>query len=434
MIVQFTALWRACCCATLALGAGLAAATPQPIPDIDSTHELAADRLVAWVLERNPGVAARQAAAKAVGHRIAPAGALDDPTLGYQTAPRTLDSGGLDQRLEVRQRFPWPGTLDAREAVARHEAAAARSDLEELRLDVAARARSAHAQWRFVQEALAIHRATRALIEELIATATTRYASGQSRRQDVLQAEVERTGLDAEALRLRRRQTTVQARINTLLNRRPDAPLPPAAPVDTLAEPPALATLERLALARHPQLARLDARLAADRSRITLAEKAFYPDFEVGVGYDGLWEEAAKRPMLGVSLSLPLDRGKRRAALDGARAEATAARWTLAERRAGLRAELAQARAAVIEQQRSVQLHEQESVPLADEYLDAALADYQSGGGTFPDVIAAERRKLAAELALAHARADYATSLAELDHTAGIMPGIPEAAAPGGTP
>lgn len=430
--MQCIARWRAGCCATLIFGVGLASATPPP--DIDPAQEIAEDRLAAWVLERNPGIAALRAAAAAVGHRSAPAGALDDPMLSYQTAPRTLDSGGLDQRLEVRQRFPWPGTLAAREAVARHETAAAQGDLEELRLEVAAQARSAHAQWRFVHEALVIHQATRALLEELIATATTRYAAGQSRRQEVLQVEVERTDLDAEALRLRRRQTTVQARINALLNRRPDAPLPPAAPVGALAEPPSLKTLERLALARHPELAGLDARLAADRSRITLAEKAFYPDFEVSVGYDGLWEESAKRPMLGVSLSLPLDRGKRRAALDGARAEATAAQWTLAERRAGLRAELAQARAAVIEQQRSVQLHDQELLPLAGEYLDAAIADYQSGTGAFLDVVAAERRKLAVELALARARADYATSRAALDRAAGIIPGQPATAAQGGTP
>jgi len=430
--VNCIALGRAGCCAALAFGAGLAAAAPQPA--IDSTQDIAEDRLVAWVLERNPGVAALRAAAEAVGHRSAPAGALDDPLLGYQTAPRTLDSGGLDQRIEVRQRFPWPGTLAARAAVARHEAAAAQGDLEEFRLEVAAQARSALAQWRFVQEALAIHRATRALLEELIATATARYAAGQSRRQEVLQAEVERTELDAEALRLRRRQATVQARINALLNRRPDALLPPAAPLGALPEPPGQETLERLALARHPELARLDARLAAGRSRITLAEKAFYPDFEVGVGYDGLWEESAKRPMLGISLNLPLDRGKRRAALDGARAEATAAEWMLAERRAGLRAELAQARAAVIEHQRSVQLHERELIPLADEYLHAAIADYRSGTGAFVDVIAAQRRKLAAELALARTRADYASSRAALDRVAGIIPGQPGTAVPGGTP
>lgn len=426
------ALGRAGCCATLAFAVGVAAAASAP--DLDPSQPLTEDRLVAWVLERNPGVAALGAAAEAVGHRSAPAGALDDPLLSYQTAPRTLDSGGLDQRIEVRQRFPWPGTLAARAAVARHEAAAAQADLEELRLEVAAQARSALAQWRFVHEALAIHQATRALLEELIATATTLYAAGQSRRQDVLQAEVERTDLDAEALRLRRRQTVVQARINALLNRRPDALLPPAAPLGTLPDPPSLEILERLALARHPELARLDARLAAGGSRITLAEKAFYPDFEVGVGYDGLWEESAKRPMLGISLSLPLDRGKRRAARDGARAEARAAEWTLAERRAGLRAELAQTRAAVIEQQRSVQLHDQELIPLADEYLDAAIADYRSGTGAFVDVLAAERRKLAAELALARARADYAASRAALDRAAGVIPGQPGAAGAGGPP
>src|SRR5690606_27652665 len=98
----------------------------------------------------------------------AAAGALDDPLLSYANAPPTLDSG-LDQRVEVSQQFPWPGTLDARKAVARYAAAAAEQDLAALKLEVVALARAAYAQWRFVRDALDIHHATRALLYELIA-------------------------------------------------------------------------------------------------------------------------------------------------------------------------------------------------------------------------------------------------------------------------
>ncbi len=390
--------------------------------------------LVEQVLEANPGLASLRAAAEAATYRIEPAGSLDDPMLSYATAPRTAGTNRLNQRVEFSQRFPWPGTLDAREAVARYEAAAAGGDVESLELEVVAQTRSAHAQWRFVHEALVIHHETQALLDELIATAETRYAAGRALRQDVLQAEVERTDLDNEELRLRQLQATVQARINALLNRPPHTPLPRAAPMGPPAAPPAYETVKRLALSRHPELERLDARVAANQSRAELAEKAFYPDFQVGIGYNSLWDDPDKRPILGVTINVPLDRGKRRAELDAARADTSEAQWALTERRAELLADLAQARAEVVEARQSVQLYENKLVPLAAEYLNAAIADYQSGTGAFLNVITAEQRKLATDLALARTRADYAARLADLERAAGLLPGSPESASAGEQP
>ena len=82
-------------------------------------------------------------------------------------------------------------------------------------------------------------------------------------------------------------------------------------------------------------------------------------------------------------------------------------------------ADLAQARAEVSETQASVTLYQDQLLPLAAEYLEAAVADYQSGKGTFLNVITAEQRKLSTELALARARADYARRLAELERWVG---------------
>jgi outer membrane protein TolC len=58
-------------------------------------------------------------------------------------------------------------------------------------------------------------------------------------------------------------------------------------------------------------------------------------------------------------------------------------------------------------------------VSLSSEYLEAAMADYQSGRGAFLNVITAEQRQLSTELALARARADYVRRLAELERWVG---------------
>lgn len=406
----------------LALAAGLVwgnSAAQEPA-SLGAGQPITAEQLAAWVLEANPGLAAAQAAAESAAYRVDLAGALDDPMLSYGAAPGTANSNrGLNQKLDFSQKIPWPGTLAAREAAARHEAVAADRDVEALRLQVVARTKSAYAEWRFVDEGVAIHHATQALLDDLIAIARTRYAAGRASKLDVLQAEVERTDLDNQLLRLVRQQTSVQARINALLNRAPDTPLPEAAPMPLQTAPPAFEELQTLALARHPEISRLDAQISASKSRVTLAEKAFYPDFRVGVSYNSLWDDSDKRSIVGVSINLPLDRSKRKSELNRTRADTRRAQWSLVERRAELLADLAQARAEVLEAQASVALYQDELVPLSAEYLETALADYQSGSGAFLNVITAERRKLSTDLALARARADYTRRLAELERWVG---------------
>ena len=409
-------------CALLALAAAAvqSAPTSQAPEEPEVGSPLTAENLALWVLEANPGIAAVQATAEVAAYRIEPAGSLDDPMLSYGVAPLTAGANrSLNQKVDVSQTIPWPGTLAARESAARFDATAARRDVDSLRLRVIARAKSAYAEWRFVGEALDIHHANRALLDELTATAQTRYAAGRALKQDVLQAEVERAELDNHLLRLLRQQITVQARINALLNRAPDEHLPAAAPISPQPVPPTLEVLQARALARHPELSRLDAEISASESRVTLAEKAFFPSFQVGVGYDGLWDETDKRPLFGVSVNVPLDRGKRRSELDRARAEMRRTKFSLSERRAELLAALATARADVIEAQFSAAFYEDKLVPLAAEYLEAAIADYQSGAGAFLNVVTAEQRKLGTDLELARVRADSVRRLAELELWAG---------------
>jgi outer membrane protein TolC len=423
----------ACALPGLVPGTIFAAPAWQESPRAPVAPPLTGDALASMVLEANPGLAAAAAAAEAAAHRIEPAGSLEDPMLSYAVAPLTAGADrSLHQSIEVSQRIPWPGTLAARESAARYQAATAEQHLESLRLQIIARSKAAWAEWGYIDSALNVHHATRALLDDLLATARTRYAAGRSLRQDVLQAEVERAELERHQLRLLRERATIQARINALLNLAPDTPLPPAAPLTLQPPLPPLQALQTLALARHPELSRLQAQISASESQVTPAQKAFYPNFEIGAGYDAMWETVDQRPMISFSINVPFDRNKRRAELDRAGADLRRAEYTLSERRAELLAALATARADVAEARRSVALYENRLVPLAEQYLQAAIADYQSGAGAFLNVITAEQRKLGTGLELARTRADYARRLAELELWAGgsldVSPGTPAGA------
>jgi outer membrane protein TolC len=93
--------------------------------------------------------------------------------------------------------------------------------------------------------------------------------------------------------------------------------------------------------------------------------------------------------------------------------------WLLADRRSMLLADLAQAHAEMSEALASTTTYRDKLIPLASEYVEAAVADYQSGRGSFINVITAQQRRLDTELAQARARADFARHLAELERWAG---------------
>jgi len=386
------------------------------------SESITADRLVNLVLARNPGIEVLVAIEEAAKYQINPARSLDDPTFSYAFAPKTIDADngrGLNQKIELSQKIPWPGTLAAREQEAKQESRVAQEDVNALRLRLIALTKSAYAEWYFINRSLQIHESTSVLLEELRAVAETRYAAGRALQQDVLQAEVEQKNLDRHALVLIRIKSTIQAKINTLLNQNPNSPLPSATDISTRKPIPAITELEKRAIELHPELKRINAQVAVNSARVSLAEKEFYPDLQLYIGYNSLWDDHDKRPIVGVSVNVPFDRSKRKAALSSAKANERSLQMKLVEQRAQLLSEIARAYAETIESANAIDLYEDSLVPLANEYLSAALADYESGAGSFLSVITAEQKKLITEEALERNRADYFSRIADLERWTG---------------
>lgn len=399
-----------------------AAGAMETEPVAFDTRFLTPDALVSAVLRENPGIAELDAAADAARHSVDPAGSFDDPEFLYGFAPRTFgrEGQGLNQRIELSQKIPWPGTIAAREQAAQSSMVAAHDDVDAMRLHVAALASGAFAEWYFTHRALEIHHSTHELLDELHAVAETRYVAGRALQQDVLQVELQQLHLQRHGLMLEQQKTAARARINALLNRPPETEVRAPGPISIPKDITPLETLEERALNEHPEIHGLAARVASQQARVTVAEKALLPDLRFMVGYNSLWDEVDKRPIVAVSINVPLNRSKRRSEVDRATAEVRRMQSRLANQRAQILGELARAHAKVLESIESVQLYEDSLLPLADEFLDAALADYQSGQGDFLSVIAAEQHRLTAAEELERNRADYLIRSAELDRWTGM--------------
>jgi outer membrane protein TolC len=377
--------------------------------------------LVAEVELRNHHLLSSAAAVEAAQFRIAPASALADPTLSYMMLPRSIGSDiGFRQGVQISQAFPWPGKRDLHGLVAAQQRDVVREDQAITRLDVVAAAKTAFAEWHYLHRAIEINSANQELIDELIAVARARYASGRALQQDVLQAEVELALIEQQRLVLDQQLTSARTHIHSLLNQDSDASLPPPAPFEPPGPLPGLAAARTIAVETHPELRRQEAVIATGRSRVELADQAFRPDFSAYLSYADTWEERDKRMQLGVAFNVPIGRDKRHADLDAARADVRRDQHELEGHRQTLLAAMETAYAETAESLASMQLYEERLLPLAQASLDVSFSDYRSGVGQFINVIAAQRQQLSTEQGYERTRADYWRRRAVFERTVGV--------------
>jgi outer membrane protein TolC len=376
--------------------------TPPPTPaetsPLAGAKELSADALVEAVLARNPSLAEMTAAAQAAAERYPQAVALDDPMLTAWMAPATIDARPLNfaQRVEVSQKFPWPGKRQLRGEKALAEASAAGRDVDDMRLQLAENARAAFADYYLAVRALEVNAEALELLTKFRDEAKERYKNvKEANKQDEYQADVEIGRQNARQVTLERMRETAVARINTLMHLPPDAPLPPPAEPPAGEPTPDAAALRAAALARRPDLQALADRLAAEQAALDLARKEYYPDVEAMAAYDSFWQgkddERSLRPQIGLRLNLPLQWERRRAAVAEAESKLAQRRAALDRQADQVGYEVQQAAAQVRESERTVRLYRQDILPAAEKNVTEARDAYVKGRVPFLGLIEAQR-------------------------------------------
>ena len=389
--------------------------------------------LIAHVLARNPSVDAARQGLRAALAEVEASSALDDPMVTYDVAPLSVvGDAPFGQRIELRQRLPFPGKrrLAGEAALAMAEAEAA--EIGAMRLELAQMTSELFDELYVVGRALAINEHHRALMLEMKKSAEVQYVAGRGSQQDPIQAEVEIAELEREALALETQRAEIVAQLNGLLHRRPDAELPPPpAKLDLAGVPTGTSEeLQTMALERRPQRGAAKARIRAAQAEIAMAKRDYYPDVELMTGYDSMWDMPEHRWMVGVMVEVPLQRGKRRAAVDKAEAETSKMRFEDERLADEIRVEVARAHQKVVEAQKVVALNEKSLLPAVRARLDAARAGFASAQNDFMAVVAAEETLREAELEVEMSRAQLSQRQAALARMVGVVPGMAEGGAP----
>jgi len=407
-------------------GARAHAGSDDKIAALASANVLDRQALIDAVLAANRDVEAMRQAWRASVAEARASTALDDPMLSYEVAPLSIGAANapFGQRVELRQKLPFPGKRGAAGDAAVAEAEAMRGDYHAMQLMVAELASQLYDDAYLNARAFELNDHHRQLVEQMKKVAEARVASGRGSTQDALQAEVELGHLEHDRVMLETEHQAIVARLDGLLHRDPAAPLPPPpAELAAPAMPADVAVLAQTALATRPQKDAAEARVRAGEANVRAAERAYYPDIELMASYDSMWDVPEHRWMAGIGIEIPIQRGKRAAEVDAARARVAQARAQVDGASDAIRVDVVRAHRELVEAIHVIELYDKRLLPAARAQVDAALAGFTTGANDFPAVITAERELREIQLAAARTRAEAWRRQAALDRAVGKLPG-----------
>ena len=386
--------------------------------------------LLGEVLERNPDVASLAARARSAAEVAPQVKALPDPVASvtaFLLSPETR-VGPQQATAAVSQKFPWFGKLPLREQAALAAAAAAEARVEARRIQIVTEARRLAYELTYLsawQREIEADRSTLNHYEEL---ARARYASGVGLQQGVVKIQAEITRDDTRLLEIVTRRAELEARLNALRDRAAGTPFPsfelPAAVSANVDPGDGL----KVAIARRPELAEVDARIERAGYLIDLAGKEYKPDVKAGLSYTlvGRRDDRAARANppendgkdivgLFAAVNLPIRREKLAAGVE----EAVQLRLAAEESRRGLIARIGGDIGDLAERLeytwRQFRLFNDVLIVQAQQSLRSAEAGYAAGTLNALDLLDAERVLLEVRTATQRSRTDNAVARARLE-------------------
>ncbi|MFZ6765282.1 TolC family protein [Pseudoroseomonas sp. WGS1072] len=336
---------------------------------------------------------------------------------GFTTLETTV---GLSQRIELG------GKRGARMDYAARNTAVAELDFNGVRLEVAREVITALVAAEAANRLAEVERARARLAAETLRASRGRVEAGRDPLLQAERAEVVRATADIAADRAQREVEIALADLAVLIGV-PRVELAPRQPwFEDMGPAPVRSTpADPLArLAANPELARLEAAIAQQRSNLNLQRSNAVPDLTVNADVRRYGDTGETAFIAGASIPLPFfDRnqgGLARAHAELTRAEAEAERG-----RSALVAQLVTAEERLALAWRAVQSLRRTALPSAEQAARFASAGFSEGRFGFLDVLDAQRSLSDTRAQLVEAYRDFHTLRAAVQRLRGELPAVP---------
>jgi outer membrane protein TolC len=395
-----------------------------PVQAAPSLDPLGLEAVVAEALERNPEIQAARHRWQAAKERAPQARALDDPEFKvelFNYPNRLYPDASANTIFGLSQRFPYPGKLGLKEGLAIKEAEMAASLLLAKEREVASQVKAAYYELFLAHKAIEIHHRQIALLKEFFDIANARFRAGKGAQVDVLKATVELSKLFNQLPVLEQQRETARAKLNVLLSRAPQSPLGEAVEPAGPRERRRLEDLQQMAIQNRPELRALDLELVRSQTATALAQKQYYPDFNVMVER---FQNFGARDGFGAGLTMSLPfafwtKPKYDAGVREAAANADSARAVFQALQNQVLFEVKDLLAKIEAAEKMITLYKTTVLPQAQQTLESTRIGYQTGKAEFLTLLDAERAIKDFTLDYYRALTAFEQRMAELERAVG---------------
>jgi outer membrane protein, heavy metal efflux system len=414
-----------------AIPAVLQESNPPEAADHPKQESIRLGSLVEELLRSNPELQAARKRYEAALTRPSQESALPDPriTMGWVSNGWPYPGAGLGSEptsnigIQFAQEIPFPGKRALKGGIAQKEADSEAQAVRATELRLVAQLKERYYDLLYIYEAVDLIHRNQELLQQMAKVAEARYSAGKAMQQDIIKAGIEVAILENRLIALEQKKLSINAEINALLNRPPEAGLGRPETISTL---PPLASFESLraqALEASPLLQGQRAVIDGRQLNVQSAKKAYYPDFDVMSGY---YNQGAMKPMweFKVQINVPLYFAKKqRYGLEEAGANLAEAQRTYSSDQQmmlfRLRDRYVTAEAAL----KLMNLYSQQVVPQSELALQSSLASYEGGSIDFLTVLSNFNTIRDYQMNYYEQRAEYLKAQSELEELTGTPGG-----------
>lgn len=404
---------------------------PPKAADQSKEESVRLEPLVGELLRSNPELQATRKRYEAALTRPAQESALPDPriTAGWVSNGWPYPGAGLGSEatsnigVQIAQEIPFPGKRALKGGIAQKEADSEAQSVRAAELRLVAQLKGKYYELIFNYEAVDLVHRNQELLQQMAKVAEARYSAGKAMQQDIIKAGIEVSILENRLIALEQKKLSINAEINALLNRPPDADLGRPETVSTLPSLEPFESLRARALEASPSLQGQRDVIDGRQLNVQSAQKAYYPDFDVMTGY---YNQGAMKPMweFKVQLNIPLYFGKKqRYGLEEAGANLAEAQRTYRNEQQWLLFRLRDRYVAAEAALKLMNLYSQQVVPQSELALQSSLASYEGGSVDFLTVLSNFNTIRDYQMNYFEQRAEYLKALSGLEELTGIPDG-----------
>lgn len=386
--------------------------------------------LIDSAIASNPELKASDARWQMFRNRIAQARSFEDPMLmlkiqnGIVNDPLNFRKDVMTQKvIGISQQLPFWGKRGLRGEVAEKDAESYRWAVEERKLELSRMVAEAYYQIYFTDKSLEIVDRNIRILDDFITLAETKYSVGQGAQQDVFKAQVERSKMFDMRISLEQQRKSLQANLNALLYRSADTPVGkiPDFEIKPLTQSPD--ELRGIALENRPMIKSLTALIDKGKAGHNLAQKEFYPDFNVSLEYmqrgPAMGEEGLDMYSLGVTFNLPVQRARRHAMVAESYSEITMATEELNNLKNSINFGISDTLAQLERRSKLAELYRTGIIPQSEQSLESATIGYRVNKVDFLTLLDNRTTLFNYEREYYDSLADYQMKLAQLEALVG---------------